>query len=223
MPTSPLNYPGAIAVDGSGDVYIADSGNNRIVAETISSGSYSERVVQTSTLNYPEAIAVDGNNNIYVADTYNNRVLKETASFGLHREHGDDKHAEQTSGLTVDGNGNIVISDTYNNRVLKEDLADLPTLSFAPTAPGSTSSDSPRTVTIQNSGNAALSFPVPTSGSNPSLPEYFTLNSGGTSACPLVTAEYQLRNRSRPASIVCSQSALPRHPRCIQQRDGAHR
>ncbi len=63
--------------------------------------------------------------------------------------------------VTVDGSGNVYITDRYNNRVLKEDLADPPSLSFLPTAPGSTSSDSPQTVTVVNVGNAALNFPVP--------------------------------------------------------------
>ena len=189
IPTSPLNYPGAVAIDESGDVYIVDSGNNRIVLEAASSGSYTESVIQTSPLNYTESIAVDGGANVYIADTYNNRVLKETASSGSYVE---STVATSTlsgpSGVTVAGNGNIVIADTYNNRIAKEDLADSPSLSFAPTAPGSTSSDSPQTVTVENSGNTALSFSVPSSGNNPSIPANFALNSGVTSACPLVSA-----------------------------------
>jgi hypothetical protein len=72
--------------------------------------------------------------------------------------------------------------------VWKLDFADPPTLSFAATTFGSTSSDSPRSVTVQNAGNAALSFPVPTSGNHPSISASFTLDSSDAPACPLVDA-----------------------------------
>jgi hypothetical protein len=63
----------------------------------------------------------------------------------------------------VDGSGNVYIVDyvktgSWNVAVFKEDLADPPTLSFDSTAPGSTSADSPQTVTISNFGNAVLNF-----------------------------------------------------------------
>ncbi|MGB7548833.1 MAG: hypothetical protein WBM14_13870, partial [Terracidiphilus sp.] len=47
--------------------------------------------------------------------------------------------------VAVDASDNVYIADSANNRVLKEDLADAPSLTFASTTPGSTSSDSPQT------------------------------------------------------------------------------
>jgi hypothetical protein len=88
----------------------------------------------------------------------------------------------------VDAGGDVYVSDGANMRVLKEDLADAPSLSFATTAVGSTSADSPQTVTVENVGNAALSFPIPSTGNDPSIAANFTLNSSGASACPLVSA-----------------------------------
>ena len=79
-PTSALASPSGVAADGSRSVYIADSGNNRVLKEAFATGSYSESAVSTSPLNYPEAVAVDGRGNLYVADTYNNRVLLEALS-----------------------------------------------------------------------------------------------------------------------------------------------
>jgi hypothetical protein len=69
------------------------------------------------------------------------------------------------------------------------DLSDPPSLSF-PTATnaGSTdTTDGPLTVTVANSGNAALNFTVPASGSNPSVSADFTLDSTGSGTCPLTT------------------------------------
>jgi hypothetical protein len=60
-----------------------------------------------------------------------------------------------------------------------------PSLSFATTSVGSTSTDSPQTVTVLNDGNAALSFPIPGTGNNPSLSTNFTLNSTSGGTCPL--------------------------------------
>ena len=64
------------------------------------------------------------------------------------------------------------------------DVADPPPLSFAKTAVGSTSPDSPQLVTVSNIGNAALQVPVPVSGTNPSISTSFNL--AGATTCPVV-------------------------------------
>ena len=51
---------------------------------------------------------------------------------------------------------------------------------------GSTSSDSPQTVTLTNVGNAGLILPIPPSGNNPSVPTNFTLDDNAPSACPVI-------------------------------------
>ena len=159
VPSSALNGPEAVAVDGSNNVYIADSGNNRVLKETLSAGSYTETTVTSSALNGPEAVAVDGNSNVYIVDSGNNRVLMETMSAGTYTETTVSSSALNYPGaITVDGSGNVYIADSGNNRVLKEDFTDPPNLSFAATAMGLTSSDSPRVITVSNFGNAALNF-----------------------------------------------------------------
>jgi hypothetical protein len=94
--------------------------------------------------------------------------------------------------------GNVYIADYYNNRVVKLDYADAPSLSIASTAVGQTSTDSPQTVTLTNIGNAALTFPVPAMGLNPSIATGFTL--GNSSTCP------QFSSSSSPATLD------PEHP-----------
>ncbi|MGA9667838.1 MAG: choice-of-anchor D domain-containing protein, partial [Terracidiphilus sp.] len=186
VPTSELAGPAGLAVDGSGNVYIADTWNNRVLMEILSSGSYTESVLATSQLNEPSGVAVDGNGNIYIADTYNNRVLKEQPSSGANSESVVSSGALfGPSAVAVDGNRSIYIVDTGNNRVLEENLSASAALSFASTAPGSTSSDSPQTITLENIGNGPLVFPVPGNGSNPSVPVNFSIGSGG-SACPVI-------------------------------------
>ena len=186
IPTSPLSYPTGVAVDGSGNVYIADTYNNRVLKETLSSGRYTESILSTSSLAYPFGVAVDAVGDVYVADSYNNRVLKEVYLSGSYVENTvPTSTLSAPCGIAVSGSGNVYIADTYNNRVLSENLSVPGALSFALAAAGSSSSDSPQTVVVQNNGNAILTFPIMNGVSNPSISSDFPLSSGG-SACPVV-------------------------------------
>jgi sugar lactone lactonase YvrE len=83
-----LSYPKDVALDGSGNLYIADSGNNRIrmvsaagiittVAGTGAVGySGDGGSARNAKLGYPAGVAVDSGGNLYVADTNNFRVRK---------------------------------------------------------------------------------------------------------------------------------------------------
>ena len=93
----------------------------------------------------------------------------------------------------MDSSGNVFVADTFNNAVVKMDFSDPPRLSFASTAVGSTSSDSPQTVMLTNIGNAALTFPEPATGLNLSIAAGFTI--GNSSTCP------QLTSSSSPATL----------------------
>jgi sugar lactone lactonase YvrE len=190
--TNGLNGPEGVAVDGNGNVYIADYGNQRVLMETPSAGSYIQSIVAsaaTNSLSHPGGVAVDGNGNVYIADYGNNRVLEEMLSAGSYIQsvvasaatHG----LSHPGGVAVDAEGNVHIADWGNGRILKEDFADPPSLTFASTIYGTISTDSPKTVTLENVGNAALSFPIPTTGNNPSIAANFTLNSGDAAACPV--------------------------------------
>jgi hypothetical protein len=70
-------------------------------------------------------------------------------------------------GVAVDSNRNVYAADfaiphpPSIGQIYKFDYADPPRLSFPPTAPGQTSSDSPQAVTIANGGNENLSFSLP--------------------------------------------------------------
>ncbi len=81
-----LNGPMGVAVDGSGGLYVADSGNNRVLyyptGSTTASVVYGQpnmtshgRGTGASGLDDPSDVAVDGRGGLYVADSLNNRVL----------------------------------------------------------------------------------------------------------------------------------------------------
>lgn len=139
-----LNYPGGIAVDARGAIYIADTYNNRVrmvrpdgtittVAGTGAAGYSGEGRATNSKLNYPSDVAVDRHGNVYVADTYNNRVccispngrLRTIAGTGRSGFGGDGGSAAKAElnhpqGVAVGPDG-IYIADTYNNRIRRID------------------------------------------------------------------------------------------------------
>lgn len=111
--------PVGVAVDGVGNVYIADNNNNAIEKWTLASNTFSTLV--SSGLAAPFGVAVDGAGNVYIADTYSNAIKEWTitnnslitlVSSGLH----------YPAGVAVDGGGNVYIADG-NNSAIKEWIA----------------------------------------------------------------------------------------------------
>jgi hypothetical protein len=139
-----LYEPWSVAVDGSGNVFIADFYNSRVreivkatgniitIAGTGVAGYSGDGGPATSAkLYYPTGVAVDASGNIFIADLYNNRireVVKATGNIitvagnGSTTDSGDGGPATSAGlaspeGLGVDANGNIYIADYYTNRV----------------------------------------------------------------------------------------------------------
>ncbi len=98
-----LNSPGGLALDGAGNLYIADSGNNVIrvitaatgVINTIAGngkgtvcGGRSDAVgdgcaATQATLNLPQGVTLDASANLYIADTSNQRIREVNAATGM--------------------------------------------------------------------------------------------------------------------------------------------
>jgi sugar lactone lactonase YvrE len=84
--TAMFNGPSGVAVDAAGNVYVADSGNNRIrkvtaagVVTTFAGSGYaafSDGAGGVASFNKPWGVAVDGAGNVYVGDLQNNRIRK---------------------------------------------------------------------------------------------------------------------------------------------------
>ncbi len=124
-----VNGPLGLAVDGSGNVYIADSVNNRVVKQTFSGGTYTQTIVSTGPLSGPRGVAVDGAGNLYVMSTFSDRVLKETPTPGGGYAESIVKQGgfNYAYGVAVDSGGNVYIANagaagSPDGYVLKEAL-----------------------------------------------------------------------------------------------------
>ncbi len=152
-----FNSPQALAVDGSGNVYVADTGNSAIrritpagVVTTIAGSGFKGSADGTANLaafNQPSGIVLDSAGNLYVCDTFNDTVRKITpdgvvttlAGVAGVGGYADGPMATALfnfpTGIAIDGSGNLFVADTGNEiiRVIKTDgtvisLAGLPTI-----------------------------------------------------------------------------------------------
>ena len=66
--SSGLNYPSGVAVDGSGNLYIADEANQKVYELPAGGTTLTTLLNNASGLFSPNGVAVDGAGNVYIAD-----------------------------------------------------------------------------------------------------------------------------------------------------------
>ncbi len=159
-----LSWPEGVAVNSSGNVYLADARNQRIEEwkggePPTFAASFTHLESREVQFGEPTAVAVGpgGNGNIWVADELHDHVLEFNSGREFVRQFGSEGSGEGQfkgiGGLASDASGDIYVTDTGNNRV--EEFSSSGTLirSFGSSAPGSGQLLSPGAVAIDESGD----------------------------------------------------------------------
>jgi sugar lactone lactonase YvrE len=116
---SQLSAPAGVAVDGAGNVYIADSGNNRVVELPWAGSGYGpQTTLPIAGLINPMGLAVDAAGDLFIASNGNDRVFKlpwTSNGFGPQIKVGTGLTGP--SAVAVDTNGGVYITDTLDERI----------------------------------------------------------------------------------------------------------
>lgn len=205
----PFSNPQGLTIDGYDNVYIADTGNNRIVQARLYNAAYSENIVYVPTtmafggqmLNLPNGLGLDTSGNLFIADTGNRRIVEYSvtgvpsvvsftgasltnptsvkvlpsgalvvadSTLGLVLINNGVASVlstgaiklQSTQGLTLDYSGNIYVADPVGAQVVELNLNSPAAASFPPTLKPDATGSHTSTVTssIYNGGNATLNF-----------------------------------------------------------------
>ncbi len=138
-----FSYFSALAVDGAGNVYVADSYNHTIrkvtsggvvttIAGTAGNSGAVNGPVGAALFNNPKGLAFDGTGNLYVAD-YNNHVIRKISTLGIVTTFagsaGDIGSVDGTgttarfgypTGIASDGLGNFYVSEAGNGGTIRK-------------------------------------------------------------------------------------------------------
>jgi len=145
-----LDFPSSLAMDGTGDLYIADYSNNairRVDAQTgiittvagngLTGYSGDGAAAVQAELNAPAGVALDASGNLFVADTWNSRIRRVDAQSGIITTVGGDGLANLSgdggpaasaglsfpSGVALDASDNVLIADLDDNSVREVNFA----------------------------------------------------------------------------------------------------
>ena len=133
-----FNYPADLAVDGAGNIYVADGGNHRIrrispegvVTTLAGSGQegHADGPGAEARFNHPQGVAVDRAGNVYVADS-GNHCIRKISPDGMVTTlagSGEEGYADGPAmvarfnnpvGLAADATGNVYVADMNNHRI----------------------------------------------------------------------------------------------------------
>ncbi len=142
-PAASFTYPSGLAVDGAGNVYVADVGNHTIrkitaagvvttFAGTAGVPGHADATGALASFDLPQGVATDPTGNVYVADR-GNRVIRKITPAGvvttLAGTAGVAGHADgegplasfwEPLGVAADASGNVYVADAGGNNIIRK-------------------------------------------------------------------------------------------------------
>jgi sugar lactone lactonase YvrE len=220
-----LNFPEGVAVDSSGNIFIADTSNNRIrkvdaggiITTVAGNGNFGFSGDGGSAINAslagPDGVALDSAGNLFIADTSNQRIRKVdhatqnittvagNGNFGFSGDNGPATSASLSNpfAVAVDSAGNLLISDFGGQRVRKVDSSGVIT-TIAGNGTASFSGDG------GSAASSGLSSPAGLAVDR--LGNFFIADSGNNRVRRVVTPpDFAIATNPATASIRAGQSA----------------
>jgi hypothetical protein len=149
-----------VAIDGRGDVYVADTYNDRVQKFT-SNGQFISKWGRSGDgdgeFSMPKGIATDASGNVYVADAFNGRIQKFTGSGEFIMKWGNlgrgDGEFLLPAAIAISSGGNIYVADLSGGRIQKLTSEGQFTAKWWSGGIGEGQFDSPQGIAIDSSGN----------------------------------------------------------------------
>ncbi len=136
--TAQFDYPYNITIDTSGNLYIADSENDKIrkitptgLVSTFAGGlnGFADGQGTLAQFKTPAGICIDANGNLFVADFFSHKIRKITptgfvstvagSTFGFVNGSGNVARFNNPAGITIDANGDLYVADSSNHKIRK--------------------------------------------------------------------------------------------------------
>lgn len=174
-----FNGPRGLALDGAGNVIVADTGNHMIrritpdgVVTTVAGGAtagFLDGAGSSARFNGPSGVACDSNGNLYVADSGNNRIrmidpagnvttLAGSGTAGATDGTGTGAMFDLPWGVAIDATGDILVSDFNNNAIRKIASPSMTVTTFATglSGPSGVALDSLSNLIVANSTDSCI-------------------------------------------------------------------
>jgi ATP-dependent protease HslVU (ClpYQ) peptidase subunit len=178
-----FNYPYGLGLDSSGNIFVADFGNNKIrkitstgvVTTFAGSGSIgsTDATGTAASFNGPIGIGLDSSGNLFVGDSFNNKIRKITSagvvttfagsgSAGSTDATGTSASFTWPSGIALDSSGNVYVADPNGNHKIRKITSAGVVTTFAGSTGTTGSTDAtgtaasffwPRGVVVDSTGN----------------------------------------------------------------------
>jgi sugar lactone lactonase YvrE len=176
-----FRFPSGLAVDASGNIFVADTNNHTIrkitpagmvttLAGTAGVSGSADGTGAAARFFLPCAVAMDPGGNVYVADTGNHTIRKVTSGgvvttlggwagdYGSVDGTGGAARFDQPYGVAIDGSGNLYVADAVNNLIRRGVPAQAPLTIFAQPSNQSAGAGQSATLSISTSGTVPSAY-----------------------------------------------------------------